>query len=102
MTATLIWELLTDKIFDRLSPTVQNRYWRDTDPEPILWFDQHGHPVVPTCDRLGRRAQRRSRMAVGHRACAARSVLDGREHGCTLTADGRRLMTRRHPKNIRS
>jgi len=35
-----------------------------------------------------RRAQPRSRMAEGHRACAARSVLDGCEHGATLGQTG--------------
>ena len=45
----------------------------------ILLFDQNGHPVAPTCALRGRRAQRRSRMAEGHRE-AAPGVLDGREH----------------------
>jgi hypothetical protein len=55
----------------------------------ILLFDRNGHPVVPTCAPPRRRAERRSRMAEGHRV-AARSVLDGREHDGTLAADGRR------------
>ena len=33
----------------------------------ILLFDQDGHPAVPTCARPRCRAQRRSRMPVGHR-----------------------------------
>jgi len=37
-------------------------------------------------------------MAAGHRACAARSVLDGREHGGILIADGRRCPRYRHLK----
>src|SRR3954454_2180207 len=36
-------------------------------PTTILWFDQDGHPVVPTCTCPGRRAQRPSRMPAGHR-----------------------------------
>ena len=37
-------------------------------------------------------------MAAGHRACAALRVLDGREHGGTLIADGRRRPRCRHPQ----
>jgi len=37
-------------------------------------------------------------MAAGHRACAARSVLDGREHDGILIADGRRCPRYRHLK----
>ncbi len=37
-------------------------------------------------------------MAAGHRACAARSVLDRREHDGTLIADGRRCPRYRHLK----
>src|SRR6202020_865501 len=40
-----------------------------------------------------RRAQRQSRMAEGHREAAPR-VLDGREHGGSLAAEGRRPITR--------
>ena len=40
-------------------------------------------PDDPKC-----RAQPRSRMAGGHRACAARSVLDGGERGARLEQDG--------------
>src|ERR1700682_3648998 len=51
---------------------------------PILLFDRH-HPSVPTCAQQCRRAQRRSRMArLRATASAARSVLDGREHGGML------------------
>jgi hypothetical protein len=42
-------------------------------------------PAIRPC----RRAQGLSRMAEGHRAFAARSVLDSHEHGGTLDADGR-------------
>ena len=42
---------------------------------------------VPAYAFQSRRAQRRSRMPVGHRA-AARSVLEGREHDGILDADG--------------
>ena len=55
----------------------------------ILLFDRDGHPAVPTYAFQGRRARRRSRMPKGHRVFAARSVLDGREHGGNLDAEGR-------------
>ena len=46
-----------------------------------------GRFSVPACTIPRRRAQRRSRRAAGHRA-AARSVLDGREHGASLDHAG--------------
>jgi hypothetical protein len=59
------------------------------------------HPVVrsrrpsrrPDLHTARRRAQRQSRMAEGHREAAPR-VLDGREHGGSLAAEGRRPITR--------
>ena len=42
---------------------------------------------VPACDLAPRRAQRRSRLAEGHRG-ATRSGLDGREHGAKLDQVG--------------
>jgi hypothetical protein len=46
---------------------------------------------VPACTIGGRRAQRRSRLAAGHRG-AARSGLDGREHGASLAQAGARQL----------
>ncbi len=45
---------------------------------------------VPACPGFGRRAERRSRMAAGHRGFAARSVLDGGAHGGRVGVDGKR------------
>ncbi|MEJ0046282.1 MAG: transposase [Rhodospirillales bacterium] len=50
---------------------------------PILGSIEGGHPFVPTCLPTGHRAQALSMMAEGHRG-AARSVIDGAEHGGTL------------------
>ena len=43
---------------------------------------------VPTGAFQSRRAERRSSRPNGHRVFAARSVLDGREHGGILGAEG--------------
>ncbi|HEY8728409.1 MAG TPA: hypothetical protein VIL94_02425, partial [Acidothermaceae bacterium] len=61
-----------------------------TDPrQTILLFDQDGHPVVPTCGPLS--SPRTAAVKHARRAPpkAARSVLDGREHGGIISADGR-------------
>ena len=63
-----------------------------TDPRStILLFDQDGHPVVPTCLPLD--SPRAAAVKHARRAPpkAARSVLDGREHGGIITADGRQV-----------
>jgi hypothetical protein len=52
-----------------------------------------GHPVVPTCTpRDDARGGSQGRVAEGHREAAPR-VLDGREHGGSLAAEGRRPIT---------
>ena len=61
------------------------------------------HPVVrsrrpsrrPDLRAPRRRAQRQSRMAEGHREAAPR-VLDGREHGGSLAAEGRSAQNQPH------
>ena len=53
----------------------------------VLWFDWNGLFFRPDLRLCCRRAERRSGMAGGHRG-AARSVLDGREHGGRMAGGG--------------
>ena len=53
-------------------------------PASVSWFGLQGPFLRPGLMTPRRRAQSRSRMAAGHRACAARRVLDGGDHGATL------------------
>ena len=82
-------------IFSPFQPSSQPRRCQDA-PSPtlmalsILLFDRHGHPVVPTCERLCRRAQWSSRMAAGHRAIARREAsLTVASTAALSTAEGR-------------
>jgi hypothetical protein len=61
---------------------------RQPEDLPIPWFDLSTHPFVPTLRwAQSGRAQARSRMpACQAPAQPARSVLDGAEHGATLTS----------------
>jgi hypothetical protein len=54
----------------------------------IPLFDRGGHPFVPTWRSPARRAQPRSRMPLAAPAEPARSVLDGGEHGATISHEG--------------
>lgn len=53
----------------------------------VFLFGWPGRFFHPGLIAVTRRAQRRSTAAAGHRA-AARSVVDGREHGATLALSG--------------
>src|SRR5258708_32924215 len=66
---------------------------------PILLFDRH-HPSVPTCAQPvpSRAAAVKDGPSSGH-APAARSVLDGREHGGTRGRVGSRSTSIRPSKN---
>lgn len=59
--------------------------------QTILLFDQDGHPVVPTCGPLS--SPRTAAVKHARRAPpkAARSVLDGCEHGGIISAEGRQV-----------
>src|SRR5580658_2794025 len=54
----------------------------------VSWFGRKGPFLRPGLTTPRCRAQPRSRMAGGHRACAARSVLDGSERDARLEQDG--------------
>src|ERR1700728_2569118 len=66
----------------------------------VSWFGWKGPFLRPGLTTPRRRAQPRSRMAEGHRACAARSVLDGGEHVARLDQDGptERMRTSEHER----
>jgi len=61
----------------------------------VSWFGWKGPFLRPGLTIPRRRAQPRSRMAEGDRACAARSVLDGGEHDARLDQGGPIEGTRR-------
>jgi hypothetical protein len=78
----------TEWVLDRLA-THAHGVWRPVQPvlrgiddrlvipesqTIILWFDQGGHPVVPTCALPGRRARGGPGSPKGHRAVARREA----------------------------
>jgi len=97
-------KLLRDETIENLPP--RRLAWVEATAEPlpcgtarptwdVSWFGWKGPFLRPGLTIPRRRAQPRSRMAEGDRACAARSVLDGGEHDARLDQGGPIEGTRR-------